>query len=157
MHEVRLPDREQVRRDPSRMSPKSMSEHRIHFRKAWTAKPRNSLATIRVDLPTTWDGSTAWPARLERSFQAPRIDPSRESVRLVCSEIPGVRQITLNGVTLEHAGRIPMDSWDSWAIDSLLRARNLLVLELEDNPPDLEIGSAWGQVAIEIRARQGAG
>jgi hypothetical protein len=136
--------------EPPARRPKTMPQHRIQLRAAWTGLPAGGPGAepVRIDLPTCLLAALGSEVRLERAFGAPPIDPGRETVRLVLHAVPGLKAVRLNGERLDAGRADPATIVVS--LDGRLRRRNRLVLEVDarragDRP--------WGEVALLIDDR----
>lgn len=90
-----------------------------------------------------------------RPFQAPPLDPARESLGFQLDDVPGLVVVELNGRELARPAPGTTSLWLPLVAEPPLPRRNLLVLEVE--PPRQAGGllpdpSPWGTVALVIHA-----
>jgi hypothetical protein len=127
-----------------------MSEHQIRLRKAWEIQGIGEDAADwePIDLPTRLDrGAGAF--RLRRGFRPPRIDPSRERLRLELRRVAGLRRVRLAGRMLGEA----IAERDRLVLDVPPDVPARAVLELEIDPTELNDAGRfedWGHVALVV-------
>jgi hypothetical protein len=119
--------------------------HLIRLRAAWEAV----LDGARVNLPVNWPIHLDCPFEISRRFNAPRIDPRRETARLRFESVPGLVHARLNDI------EIVIDPFSSMTSVLSLDSKNLLVLTIDPaawrDRPGAE--RDWGHVAIVIEKK----
>ena len=148
---------------PDRIAPRSrpnfMRNHIIRLRGGWYWENGPDQAAgrpeRRVVLPLTWPAGVARRGRLVRPFQAPPLDPARESLGFQLDDVAGLVVVELNGRELARPAPGTTSLWLPLPPEPPLPRRNLLALEVE--PPrragSLELDpSPWGTVALVICA-----
>ncbi len=126
-----------------------MSEHWIRLRGGWVADQGDSADSAGwLTLPLAAPPWPDAPRAVRRSFQTPSIDHQREGLWLVIAEMPGIREIRLNGEPIppDASGNSPREI----RLPGHLPRRCLLELELVERFPGPSTGD-WGHVALVIR------
>lgn len=135
----------------------SPREHRIRLAGGWRSDRPEDQGQYLV-LPIAWTKLAAATAEftLSRSFQAPSIDPSAESVVLESADTPGVVSLRLNRRRLPEPPSA--ESRFRTPLAAFLQPKNLL--EVRVNPIEIpkafseyEIGDEtglWGRFALVI-------
>jgi hypothetical protein len=132
-------------------------DHAIRLRGGWERHDPSgegwSDHACRLALPLAWAAADPPRVRLVRHFQAPPIDPLRETLGLQLDDVPGLTAVELNGQCLARPDPATRSLWLPLPVP--LPSRNRLVLDVAT--PGHEIDSAtkclWGQVALVVRPR----
>ena len=129
-----------------------MSEHLIRLRGGWERlEPGERSPATRVTLPLLGFPEGPGRVRLSRWFQAPRLEPGRETLWLRLDAVAGLIAVVLNDSEIAH-GPFPT-SPVLVRLSENLSTRNRIVLEVE-SPQQRDPAPAdfrWGEVALVVR------
>ena len=129
-------------------SPELMPGHLIRLRGGWERLgPGGAVEATRVVLPLAAPFDAPGRLRLGRWFQAPPLEPDKETLWLRLDSVPGLVSVGFIGSVI---ARGPFqESPVILPLGGALPARNRVVLDAEFPEP---AGFPWGDVGLLIRA-----